>query len=68
MTKQDSTLYEILLKIFTVLVPFYMIFYNPMYEHPSNPKMKRLRKLVWIGFSVYTLLFLTIYVVKGEII
>ena len=62
MTKHNSSLFDVLLKIFAVIVPFYMIFYNPMHEHPKNPKMKTLRKYVYLGFSAYALLFLTITV------
>ena len=60
MTRQENSLYDNLLKIFAVIVPFYMIFYNPMHEHPKSPKMKALRKYVYLGFSAYAVLLLTI--------
>ncbi len=68
MTKNKHAFYDLLLKIFAIIIPFYMIFYNQMYEHPENQQMKALRKFVWIGFGAYALLFLAIYVVKSGIV
>jgi len=60
MTEQKSSFFDVLLNFFAIIVPFYMIFYTPMHERHNEPKMKTLRKYVYLGFSAYAVLFLTI--------
>jgi len=47
-----------LLKVLAFIIPFYFVFYGPLYDKPENPKMKFLWKYVLLGFLAYILVFI----------
>ena len=53
--------YDVLLKIFAFVLPFYFVFYDSLYANQENPKMKELMRYLVGGFLAYFILGLIFY-------
>ncbi len=52
--------YDILLKLFALILPFYFVFYDSLYANQDEPKMKELLRYLLAGFIVYFILGINI--------
>ena len=53
--------FDVLLKIFAFVLPFYFIFYDSLYASQEKPRMKELMRFLVGGFLVYFILGLIFY-------
>jgi hypothetical protein len=52
--------YHTFLKFTAFVVPFYFVYYGPLYEKPKDPQIKTLRWYMMLGFAAYLILTLII--------
>ena len=47
--------YETVMKFLALAIPFYIIYYWELHEHPEKPFVKSLRNYTLAGFCIYIL-------------
>lgn len=52
--------YYSFLKFTAFFVPFYFVYYGPLYEKPEDPQIRTLRQFMLMGFVAYLILTLII--------
>jgi len=57
----ENKTFDILLKIFAFILPFYFVFYDSLYAKQEYPRMKELMRYLIGGFLVYLVLGLFFY-------
>ncbi len=63
-SETKNSIYDILLKIFAFILPFYFVFYDRIYANHDEPKMKELTRYLIGGFVVYFIIGIVLYFVK----
>ncbi len=63
-SETKNSIYDILLKIFAFILPFYFVFYDRINANHDEPKMKELTRYLIGGFVVYFIIGIVLYFVK----